>query len=199
MTVDEILTVTDRATKMVVLIPCSSLWNAADVADNFWWEVLRYHGLPRSIISDRRPMFVSEFWTELMKFLDIDARRPSPYHPHANGQAERTNQTLKQVPMTLLLSQDETRWPELIVLAEIAINGAPIANTEYSPFYLNFGYHPVFWWDLPDRQEPGPGAKKEAVRGMLHRMKDDWKMVRAAFKKEQDRAAAYADRRRADY
>ena len=85
------------------------------------------------------------------------------------------------------------------MLAETAINGAPIANTEYSPFYLNFVYHPVFWCDLPDRQEPGPGARKEAVRGMVHRMKDDWKMVRAAFKKEQDRAAALADRRRADY
>ena len=81
------------------------------------------------------------------------------------------------------------------MLAEIAINGAPISNTEYSPFYLNFGYHPVFWWDLPDRHEPGPGAKKEAVWGMVHRMKGDWKMVRATFKKEQDRAAAYADRR----
>ena len=46
-TVDEILTVTDRATKMVVLIPCSSRWNAAEVADNFCWEVVRYHGLPR--------------------------------------------------------------------------------------------------------------------------------------------------------
>ena len=67
-TVDEILTVTDRATKMVVLIPCSSRWNAAEVADNFLWEVVRYHGLPRSFISDRGPVFVSEFWTELMKF-----------------------------------------------------------------------------------------------------------------------------------
>ena len=37
------------------------------------------------------------------------------------------------------------------------------------------------------------------MRGMVHRMKYDWKMVREAFKKEQDRAAAYADRRRAYY
>ena len=64
---DKILTVTDRATKMVVLIPCSSQWNAAEVADNFWWEVVRYHGLPRSIISDRGPVFVSGFCTDLMK------------------------------------------------------------------------------------------------------------------------------------
>ena len=51
--VDEILMVTDRATKTVVLIPSSSRWNAAEVANNFWWEVVRYHGFPRSIISDR--------------------------------------------------------------------------------------------------------------------------------------------------
>ena len=95
-----------RATRMVVMIPCSSRWNAAEVADNFWWEVVRYHGLPRSIISDRGPVFVSEFWTEMMKFLDIDASKSSPYHPQAKGQAERTNQTLKQVLRTLLLSQD---------------------------------------------------------------------------------------------
>ena len=107
--VDEILTVTDRATKIMVLIPCSSRWNAAEVADNFWWEVVRYHGLPRSIISDRGPVFVSEFWTEVMKFLDSDARRSSPYHPQANWQAERTNQTLKQVLRTLL---SERKWEE---------------------------------------------------------------------------------------
>ena len=79
-------------------------------------------------------MFVSQFWVELMKVFDVDVRRSSPYHPQANCQAELTNQTLKQVLRTLLLSQEETRWPELIVLAEIAINWAPIANTEYSPF-----------------------------------------------------------------
>ena len=87
----------------------------------------------------------------------------------------------------------------MIVLAEIAINGAPIANTEYSPFYLKFGYHPEFWWDLPYRQEPGSDARKETVRGILHRIKDDWRMVREAFKNEQDRAATYADQRLADY
>ena len=57
-TVNEILTVADRATKLVVLIPCSSRWNAAEMADNFWWEVVRYHGMPRSIISDSGPVIV---------------------------------------------------------------------------------------------------------------------------------------------
>ena len=103
---DEILTVTDRATKMVLLIPCNSRWNAAEVADNFWWEVVRYHGFPRSIISDRMPVFMSQFRTELITFLDIDARRSSSYHHRANGQAEMTNQTPKQVLRTLLLTRE---------------------------------------------------------------------------------------------
>ena len=34
--IDEIFAVTDRATKMVVLMPCSSRWNAAELADDFW-------------------------------------------------------------------------------------------------------------------------------------------------------------------
>ena len=172
--VDEILTVTDRTTKIVVLIQCSSRRNAAEVTDNFWWEVVRYHGLPRSTISDRVPVFVSQSWAELMKFLDIEARRSSPYYHMIPGRhSGRTR-------------RGSSCW-------------APIANTEYITFYLNFRYHPVFWWDLPVRQEPGPGARKEAVRGMVHRIKDEWRMVREAFKKEHARAAAYADRRRADY
>ena len=57
----------------------------------------------------------------------------------------------------------------------------------------------MFWLDLPYSQEPGPGARKEAVRGMVHRIKEDLRVVREAFKKEQDKADVYADRRRADY
>ena len=57
--VDEILTVTDMWTNMVVLILCSSRWTAAEVADNFWWEVVHYHGLPRSIISNRGRYFIA--------------------------------------------------------------------------------------------------------------------------------------------
>jgi hypothetical protein len=197
--VNEVLTVTDRATKMVHLIPCHNTLDAGTVAELFWWEVVRYHGMPSSIVSDRDKLFMSLFWTELMKFLDVHLRRSSPYHPQTNGQAERTNQTLKQVFRTLLLERPESRWTDLLVLAEIAINSAPIANTEYSPFYLNYGYHPTFWWDLPENAEPGPGAKKEVVRETVRRMRKEWVAVREAFKKEQQKALVYANRKRANY
>ena len=43
----------------------------------------------------------------------------------------------------------EQDWYSLLYFVEIDITNAPVANNEYSTFYLNCGYHPVFQWDLP--------------------------------------------------
>ena len=137
---------------MVVLLPCHNTMTAMKVARLFLEGVVRYHGLPRSIISDRDHLFMSQFWKQLLMFLDIKPRMSSPYHPQTNGQSERTNQTMKQVFRTLAAVKPGAPWIDLLVLVEIAINSAPIANTEYSPYYLNFGYHPIFWWDYPDQE-----------------------------------------------
>ena len=77
----------------------------------FFWEVVRYHGPSRSIIRNRGPVSVQQLWTELMKFLDKDAMRSPPHHQQANGQAERTNKTLKQVLRTLSLTREAAKWP----------------------------------------------------------------------------------------
>ena len=44
-------------------------------------------------------------------------------------------------------------WVRLLDMVEIAINNAPIANTELSAFYLNLGYHPHFWLDVSNFDE----------------------------------------------
>ena len=93
---DEVLTVTDRATKMVHLLATHSKATAIQVAEMFFQEVVRYHGLPRSIVSDRDSIFTSKVWEHLCKVCDIKMRKSSPFHPQTNGQAVRTNQTMKQ-------------------------------------------------------------------------------------------------------
>jgi hypothetical protein len=65
----------------------------------------------------------------------------SGYHPEADGQTERTNQTLEQyLRMYTAYQQDD--WHHLLPLAEFAFNNAPNASTGITPFFANKGYHP---------------------------------------------------------
>ena len=116
---DEVLTVTDRANKMVHLIPVMKTSTAKDTATEFYEQIVRYHGLPRSIVSDRDTAFTSRFWKALCHRFDIRQRMSSPFYPQTNGQAERTNQTMKQVLRTLAAERGTLDWRACLIAAEI--------------------------------------------------------------------------------
>ena len=69
---------------------------ATNTAKFFLNYVVRCHGLPHTVICDRDYKFLSHFWQTVMQLLGISARTTSSFHSQANGQAERTNQTLRQ-------------------------------------------------------------------------------------------------------
>ena len=75
------------------------------VADQFLHDVVRHRGLPSSIVSDRDTKFSSAFWKFLCHLMEIKTHMTSPFHPQANGAAERTNQTMKQVLRTIALAK----------------------------------------------------------------------------------------------
>ena len=62
---DGILTVVDRATKMVHLVAVNQTTTAVETVLVFWNAVGKLHGIPRSVVNDRDPRFVSRFWQEL--------------------------------------------------------------------------------------------------------------------------------------
>ena len=73
-TYDAVLTITDRATKMVHFIATSKTEKATDTARYFIQHVVKTHGLPRSVICDRDTKFLSLFWQTAMQLLGVSAR-----------------------------------------------------------------------------------------------------------------------------
>ena len=85
---DVILTVTDRLTKMIHFIPTRVESDAVETAHLFLREVVRLHGLPREIVSDRDPRFTGEMWREMCRCLGIRQALSTAYHPRTDGQSE---------------------------------------------------------------------------------------------------------------
>ena len=93
---DAILVVVDRLTKMAIFIPTTKAMPADRVATLFLQHVVRLHGIPETIISDRDPVFTSRFWGRLLELMGIRANRSTAFHPQTDGQTERLNSVLEQ-------------------------------------------------------------------------------------------------------
>ncbi|WVZ78969.1 hypothetical protein U9M48_026604 [Paspalum notatum var. saurae] len=90
-----ILVVVDRFTKFAHFIAIKHPYTAQVIARCILDNVVRLHGLPKSIVSDRDPVFVSHFWQELFRLYDAKLNLSTAYHPQTDGQTERVNQSLK--------------------------------------------------------------------------------------------------------
>jgi len=135
---DAIVVFVCRLTKQIHAIATHTTCTASDLARILLREVVRHHGLPRSIVSDRDPRFIAHFWKDLWALLRTKLNMSTSYHPQTDGQTERANRTLEDMLRAYVSSQQDD-WDEFLPLVEMAYNGSVQASTGFPPYYLNTG------------------------------------------------------------
>lgn len=136
-----ILTVVDRFRKYCHFIPLAHPYSAESVAHAFFAEIVRLHGVPQSMVSDRDPVFTSLFWKELMRLSGAKLHMTTAFHPQSDGQTEAANKVI--VMYLRCLTGDRPRqWLRWLPWAEHIYNTAFQSALKDTPFWVVYGRDP---------------------------------------------------------
>lgn len=113
----EVLMVVDSLSKYHHFILLKNPFNAKGVADSFMKNVVFLHGVPRSIVSDRDPVFLRVFWSELFRLLGMKLAMGSAYHPESDGETEVLNRCIETY-LRCFSSEQPRNWANWVHWAE---------------------------------------------------------------------------------
>ncbi len=137
-TYDSILVVVDRFSKYAHFLPCNESQNATQMAMLLSDRIVRYHGIPKAIISDRDKLFTSKYWKSLMEQLGVKQKMSTAFHPQTDGQTERTNKTMEQY-LRIFANEEQDNWAQLLPTAQMAYNNVKSDTTGVTPFKALYG------------------------------------------------------------
>jgi hypothetical protein len=136
-----ILTVVDRFSKYAHFIPLAHPYTAESVARVFFAEVVRLHGVPQSIVSDRDPVFTSAFWKALMAASGSKLQMSTAFHPQSDGQSEAANKVIAMY-LRCFTGDRPRQWVRWLPWAEYIYNTAYQVSIKATPFSIVYGREP---------------------------------------------------------
>jgi transposase InsO family protein len=104
---DSIFVVVYALMKSANFIPMCMTYQAPDIARVFISDIVRLHGVPERIISDRGLVFTGQFWTSFQEDLGTQLNFSTAYHSNTDEKTERVNQTLEDMFFMYMMNQQK--------------------------------------------------------------------------------------------
>lgn len=188
---DCIMVIVDRFTKYAHFIGLAHPYTAQEVAKVFLDQVVKLHGTPKTIVSDRDRIFTSLLWKELTGILGIQLSMSTAYHPESDGQTERVNQCLETYLRCACFLQPRA-WHKWLALAQWWYNSNYHNSIKRSPFEALYGYKPTL---LPDL---GSSSTVAALDTYLQQRQQAFQSIKIELASAKNRMKQFADRRRSE-
>lgn len=143
------MVVVDRLSKCCHFVPLKHPYSTQSLAEIFAKEIIRLHGVPSSVASDRDPDFMSHFWQELFRLQGTQLKMSTAYHPESDGQTEVFNRCLETYLRCFSADQPKT-WVHWIHWAEFWFNSTFHSATQKTLFEVVYGRKPpvITRWGL---------------------------------------------------
>ena len=130
---DAIWVIIDRLTKSAHFLPIKVTYSLEQLANLYVQEIVRLHGVPTSIISDRDSRFTSTFWRNVQQAMGTKLKFSTAFHPQTDGQSERTIQTLEDMLRACVMDFKGT-WNHYLPLVEFSYNNSFQASIGMAPY-----------------------------------------------------------------
>jgi transposase InsO family protein len=187
---DSIWVIVDHLTKVAHFISVRTTYGGDKLAKLYIDNILKLHGVPKSIVSDRGAQFVSKFWRSLHQTLKTKLDFSSAYHPQTDGQAERVNQVLEDMLRACVLTYGKN-WEDNLAFAEFSYNNGYHTSLKKAPFVVLYGRKcrtSLMWSEVRDRVIESPDFNKAGKEKIAE--------VRENQQIAQSRQKSYVDKRR---
>ena len=190
---DAIQVYVERLTKVKHFDATTKTAGASELVSSFIHTVVRPHGVPESVVSDRDPRFTAHYYAELTRLLGIKLHMSTARHPQSDGQTEREIRTLITA-LRAYCNENQDDWDDHLDMLELGFNCAVQSSTRSSPYELLYGQKPR----LPiDAALVAIAPRNPAAIDRAHRMTEALDFARDHLRLAQQHQARNADRREA--
>jgi transposase InsO family protein len=193
---DAILVIVDRLTKWAYFIPTVTTADAKETARLFHDFVFARHGMPKRLVSDRDTRFTSHFWRALFEAMGTTLGMSTAYHPQTDGQTERVNRVLEEA-LRGYVGVLQTDWDRQLPSLQFAYNTAKHSSTGETPFFLNYGRHPIIPGSLLGGPPPAARVRRvPATQDFVNELRTSIANATAVLEKSRERYKKVADTKR---